>query len=156
MERERFYAGQAGEQSLVPDTIPDELVAAHQADARAVVAATVAPERAARLWDDHASPRAGFPARMIAAACRATRPASRGQRIQAVLALLAGYLGLASLTAWWWTLAQPSGDSLWWTVTAVGAGGLAVATLALLRWVAVRLARLARRRRRRVTAGTGR
>lgn len=112
MERERFHAEQAEGESLVPDTIPDELVAAHQADARAVVAATVAPERAARLWDNHASPRAGFSARTIAAACRATRPASRGQRFQTRLALLAGYIGLASLTAWWWSLAQPSGDSL--------------------------------------------
>lgn len=128
MERERFFS-EPDAPSLVPDTIPDELLAAHQADARAVVAASVTPVR------------------------RALRPRTRDQRIQAVLALLAGYLGLASLTGWWWSLAQTSGDSLWWTVTVVGAGGLAVAALGLFGWAVMGLVR---RRRRRLTAGTRR
>lgn len=129
MERERFYSEPESAPSLVPDTIPDELIAAYQADARAVVAASVTPVR------------------------RALRPRTRGQRIQAVLALLAGYLGLASLTGWWWSLAQASSDSVWWTVTVVGAAGLAVAALALLGRAAMGLVR---RRRRRLTAGTRR
>lgn len=153
MEHEPFLSEPAAPQGLVPDTIPDELVATHQADARAVVAATVTPERAARLWDAHDATAAPAETGVLAVACHASRPRTRGQRVQAVLAVLAGWLGLASLTAWWWSLAQESGDSLWWTVTAVGAGGLAMAAVALFGWAAVALAR---RRRRRLTADTGR
>lgn len=153
MERERFFSEPDDAPSLVPDTIPDELIAAHQADARAVVAASVTPERAARLRDDHGSTPVRAKRRTLAAARRASRPRTRGQRLQAVLAVLAGYLGLTALTGWWWSLAQTSGESLWWTVTIVGAGGLSVAALALLGWAAMGLVR---HRRRRLTAGTGR
>lgn len=150
MERERFFSEPEDAPSLVPDTIPDELIVAYQADARAVVAATMTPERAARLRDEHGSTAVRVERKSIAAVRHASRPRTRGQRIQAVLALLAGYLGLASLTGWWWSLAQTSGDSLWWTVTVVGAGGLSVAALALLGWAVLGLVR----RRRRLTAGT--
>lgn len=150
MERERFFSEPEDAPSRVPDTIPDELIAAHQADARAVVAATVTPERAARLRGDHGSTAVRVERKTLAAVRHASRPRTREQRTQAVLALLAGYLGLAGLTGWWWSLAQTTGDSLWWTVTVVGAGGLSVAALALLGWVVIGLVR----RRRRLTVGT--
>lgn len=151
MERERFFSEPEDAPSLVPDTIPDEWIAAHQADARAVVAATVTPERAARLRGNQGSTAVRVERTTLAAVRHASRPRTREQRTQAVLALLAGYLGLACLTGWWWSLAQTSGDSLWWTVTVVGAGGLSVVTLALLGWAVIGLVR---RRRRRLTAGT--
>lgn len=156
MERERFSSEPVTAPNVVPDTIPDELILAHQADARATVAATVAPELAVRLWDEHGSWRSRITAEIksrSAATRRASRPRTRSQWVQAVLAIVVGYAGLASLTMWWWSLAQTQGGSLWWTVTIVGAGGLAVAALALLTRA---LIGLVGRRRRRLTADTGR
>lgn len=156
MERERFSSESVSARTVVPDTIPDELILAHQADARATVAATVTPELALRLWDEHGSWRSRFVAKVESrsvATRRASRPRTRGQWVQAVLAIVVGYAGLASLTTWWWSLAQAQGDSLWWTVTILGAGGLAVAALALL---ARAVMGVVGRRRRRLTADTGR
>lgn len=156
MERERFSSEPVSARHVVPDTIPDELILAHQADARATVAATVAPELARRLWAEHGSWRSRITAEVEsrgAATRRASRPQTHGQWVQAVLAIVVGYAGLASLTVWWWSLAQTEGGSLWWTVAIVGAGGLAVAALALV----VRAAMgLVGPRRRRLTVGTGR
>lgn len=156
MERERFSSEPVSARHVVPDTIPDEWILAHQADARATVAATVAPELALRLWGEHGSWRSRITARIESrslATRRASRPRTRGQLVQAVLAIVIGYAGLASLTMWWWSLAQTQGGPLWWTVTVVGAGGLAVAALALLARAAMGLVA---HRSRRLTAGTGR
>lgn len=154
MERERFSSASVSARKVAPDTIPEELILAHQADARATVAATVAPELARRLFE-HGSWRSRIAARVESrslATRRASRPQTRGQWVQAVLAMVVGYAGLASLTAWWWSLAQTQGGSLWWTVTVVGAVGLTVAAGALLTRA---IMGLVGRRHRRLTAGTG-
>lgn len=154
MERKRFSEPVEGP-SLVPDTIPEELLAVYQAEARAVVAATVTPGGAMGLWNDRpAGSRsdADSESATMAAFRHAARPHSRLQRLQAMVAVLAGYLGLVSLTAWWGSLAQTEDASAWWTLTAVGAAGVAMATLALLAWAG---AGVSRRRRHRVIAGSG-
>lgn len=149
MESERFRQGEPrSEPDLVPDFIPDELLAAHQSEAHAVVAASLA-DRTVIPPDTQASV---FISESTARAAAAATPRSPLQRVQAVLGILLGYVGLAALTGLWWSLAETQPDPMWWRITAIGVGGIALATLAIGGWALLRLWRGVQRWRARRVA----
>lgn len=127
-----------GEDELVPDYLPDELLATHQEAAQARVSSATTVRSRLRI---------ARPGRPRPAAARHRLLADRRQRAHAVIGIVLGYVGTAVMTAWWWSLAQTRPEPVWQWVTGLGVLLLAVATVAILVWLA--LAVRARRRSQR-------
>lgn len=124
------------EDELVPDYLPDELLAAHQEAAQATVSSAATIRSRPRIGRLGRRPAAGHH-RLLA---------DRRQRVHAVIGIVLGYVGTVAMTGWWWSLAQARPEPVWQWVTGLGVLLLSVATVAILAWVA--LAVRARRHRR--------
>lgn len=128
MDRERQYEDLflfLEDDLLLPDYLPDEWLVEHQAAARAQV--TSARPRRAGL--------AHRMSRLLSHRLLATR----GQRMQAAIGIVLGYVGWTAMTGWWWALAQTRPEPVWWWLTGIGGALLAVATAAILTWLTLRL-----------------
>lgn len=143
MDRERWHEVPfLDEDELVPDYLPDELLADHQDTAQATVAsrATTGTTR-----------RRTRPARRSRAAAAPRMLTDRRQRVHAVIGIVLGYAGVAAMTVWWRFLAQARPEPVWQWLTGLGAALLALATVSILLWLTLRLR--ARRRRRQEDQG---
>lgn len=128
-----------GEDHLVPDYVPDELLAAHQEAAQATVTSTATSRATRRATRSRRRPPTADKPRMLA---------ERRQRLHTIIGIMLGYVGTAAMTAWWWSLAQTRPQPVWQWVTALGAALLAIATVAILVWVALCVRARWRRSRR--------